>query len=200
MKEIDNKIVKKITENLIDLTKACGIINEGNEAKRKKFIDAIFWGIVADYYDKEVEFLAKESIEGEDVKGPVEYVIVHKKYILIICEAKKDDFDQGRAQLLMQLYNAYIKNIKNGAPYNHTVYGIVTTGYQWEFIWCQGNSNINNIKDVKSNIMWKYKRPIQPIEMNLEKKQEQWEEVVSPLIQKINFMISSSLNQFTKKN
>ncbi|KAI9303363.1 hypothetical protein BJ944DRAFT_241519 [Cunninghamella echinulata] len=199
MKDINNEVIKKIAENLIIVTEAQGIVNEGNESKRKKFVDVIILRVVAKYHDKKVKLLTEEIIEGEDVRGPVEYVMVHKKYILIIIEAKKDDFDQGRAQLLMQLYNAYIKNIKNGAPKNHIIYGIVTTGNLWEFIWCKGNNNINIINDDKSNITWKYKRPIQPIEMDLEKKQEQWKGVVSPLVKKINYMIDDSLNQITKK-
>ncbi|KAI9305355.1 hypothetical protein BJ944DRAFT_69495 [Cunninghamella echinulata] len=200
MKDTDDEVIGYISKSLIIVTKAQGIVNEGNETKRKEFISIIINSIVAEYYDKKVKVLTEESIEGEEVKGPVEYVIVHKKYILIIIEAKKDDFEQGRAQLLMQLYNAYIKNIKNGAPYNHTVYGIVTTGYSWEFIWCKGNSNINSIQDVKSNIIWNYKQQIHPIEMNLKKEKEQWKERVSPLVKKLNYMIDYSLNQFTKNN
>ncbi|KAI9301853.1 hypothetical protein BJ944DRAFT_242899 [Cunninghamella echinulata] len=196
MKDIDTEIIGYISKNLITVTKARGIVNEGNESKRKKFVDAIILSVAAKYYDRKVKVLTEESIEGEDVKEPVEYIMVHKKYILIVIEAKKDDFEQGRAQLLVQLYNTYIKNVKNGAPKNHTVYGIVTTGDLWEFIWCKGNDNINAINDVKPNIMWNYKDKIQPIEKNLKKKQEQWEERVSPLVKKINYMIDSSLNQF----
>ncbi|CAO3619747.1 unnamed protein product [Cunninghamella echinulata] len=171
MKDIDTEVIGNISKNLIIVTKAQGIVNEGNESKRKKFVDVIILSVAAKYHDKKVKVLTEESID--DLKGPVEYVKVHKKYILVVIEAKKDDFDQGRAQLLMQLYNAYIKNIKNGTPKNHTIYGIVTSGDLWEFIWCKGNDNINTINDVKPNIMWSYKDKIQPIEKNLKKKQEQ---------------------------
>ncbi|CAO3638912.1 unnamed protein product [Cunninghamella blakesleeana] len=200
MEDIDDKVVTKITENLIFLTNVLGIVSEGNEAKRRRFVDAIIMNVVDTYRDKNVNILLEELIEGEDVKGPVDYIMVNDKYILIVIEAKKDDFEQGRAQLLMQLYNAYIKNIENGSPKNHTIYGIITTGELWEFIWCKGNGNINTTNDVKSNIMWCYKDKIQPIEKDLEKNQEQWEERVSPLVKKLNYMISNSLNQITKNN
>ncbi|CAO3654340.1 unnamed protein product [Cunninghamella echinulata] len=136
----------------------------------------------------------EEQIDGEDVKEPIEFVIVNGKSILIVTEAKKQDWDQGRAQLLMQLYNAYAQNIKNGAPKEHIVYGIVTTGYTWEFIWCKGN-DINNSNDIKSNIIWNYEQKFDPIETSLEMKQEQWKNRVAPLVKKINYMISNSLIQ-----
>ncbi|CAO3642625.1 unnamed protein product [Cunninghamella blakesleeana] len=100
----------------------------------------------------------------------------------------------------MQLYNAYIKNIKNGAPKSHSIYGTVTTGYTWEFIWCKGNDNIKDIKDVKSNMIWNYKQQIHPIELDLEKDQEQWEKKISPLVKKLNYMIDDSLKQITQNN
>ncbi|KAI9303466.1 hypothetical protein BJ944DRAFT_268359 [Cunninghamella echinulata] len=198
-KEINNEVIKRISTLLIILTRAFGIVNSGNESKRKEFISTIIYNVVNEYYEKNVEIL-KDYIDGDDVKGPVEYVIVHNKYILIVIEAKKDDFDQGRAQLLMQLYNAYIENIKNGAPNNHSIYGTVTTGYTWEFIWCKGNDNIKDVKDVRSNMIWHYKQQIHPIELNLEKDQEQWEKKVSPLVKKLNYMIDDSLQQIAKNN
>lgn len=70
----------------------------------------------------------------------------------------------------MQLYNSYIKNIKQGAPKDHVVYGIITTGYSWEFIWCKENDIYNNI-DIKSNVIWKYEAIFNPIETSLKIKQ-----------------------------
>ncbi|KAI9302617.1 hypothetical protein BJ944DRAFT_232875 [Cunninghamella echinulata] len=180
--------------------RAQGIVNGGNEFKRKKFVDTIILSVAAKYHDKKVKVLTEESVEGEDVRVPIEYVIVFKKYILIIVEAKKDNFDQGRAQLLMRLHNAYIKNITNEVPTNHTIYGIVTTGDLWEFIWCKGNDNINAISDVRPNIMWNYKDKVQPIEKNLKKKEEHWKERMSPLVKMINYIIGTSLNQITENN
>ncbi|CAO3610377.1 unnamed protein product [Cunninghamella echinulata] len=181
MKEIDNEVIGHISKNLIALTKSYGLANQGNESKRQEFVSTIIYYIIAQYYDKNVMIKKEEQIDGEDIKGPVEFVIVHGKRILIAVEAKKQDWDQGRAQLLMQLYNAYIKNVKLGAPKDHVVYGIVTTGYSWEFIWCKGNG-INDSDDIKSRIIWKFEEAFNPIETNLKKDLEQWKHRVAPLL------------------
>ncbi|KAI9307868.1 hypothetical protein BJ944DRAFT_237507 [Cunninghamella echinulata] len=140
MKEIDNEVIEQISKSLIGLTKAYGMVDEGNEYKRQEFVSTIIFKIVEQYYDKGVKLKREKQIEGEDIKGPVEFVIVRGKLILIVIEAKKQDWDQGRAQILTQLYNTYTENIKLGAPKNHVIYGILTTGYTWEFIWCEGNN------------------------------------------------------------
>ncbi|KAI9300831.1 hypothetical protein BJ944DRAFT_291400 [Cunninghamella echinulata] len=197
-KVIDEDVIEDISKALIKLTKAYGVADEGNESKRHEFVSTVVYNIIAEYYDKNVIIKKEEQIDGEDVKGPVEFVIVHGKLILVIIEAKKQDWDQGRAQLLMQLYNAYIKNIKLGAPKDHVVYGIVTTGYSWEFIWCKGN-DINNNNNIKSSITWKYEQKIDPIEINLLKDQEQWKDRVAPLVYKVNYMIDHCLNILTEQ-
>ena len=49
--------------------------------------------------------------------------------LLIVVEAKKNDFDQGWAQCLAELITAQKLNGDNKLP----VYGIVTDGKYWEF-------------------------------------------------------------------
>ncbi|CAO3638073.1 unnamed protein product [Cunninghamella echinulata] len=102
-----------------------------------KFVSDVIYNIVAEYYDKNVKIKIEEQIYG-DVKVPVELVVVHGKIILIVIQAKRKDWDQGRAQLLMQIYNAYVKNIKLDASKNHVLYGIVTTGYTWKLFVVKG--------------------------------------------------------------
>ncbi|CAO3625361.1 unnamed protein product [Cunninghamella echinulata] len=139
---------------LIILTKAYGNVVQGNEYKRQEFVSIIISNIGAQYHDRKIKIKKKELIDGEDIKGLIEFVIVRGKIILIAIQAKKQDWDQGRAQTLMQLYNAYIKNIKLSTSKNHIIYGIVTTGYTWEFIWRKGN----DINDIKSNTIWNHKK------------------------------------------
>lgn len=197
MKEIDNRVIELISELLIIYTKAYGNVDQGNEYKRQEFVSVIISIIVSQYHDKNVKIKREELIDGEDVKGPIEFVIVQGKFILIVIEAKKQDWDQSRAQILMQLYNAYIKNNKLGVSKNHVVYGIVTTGYTWELIWCSGNdkNDKNDNDDIRSNIIWKHEKKIDPIETNLKVNKEQWKDRVSSLVKKINYMINHSLNQ-----
>ncbi|KAI9301052.1 hypothetical protein BJ944DRAFT_275005 [Cunninghamella echinulata] len=196
MKEIDDTVVEHISKNLIALTKSYGSANQGNESKRQEFVSTVIYYIIAQYYGKGVMIKKEEQTDGGKVRGPIEFVIVHGKCTLIVIGAKKQDWDQGRAQILMQLYNAYIKNIKLGASKNHVVYGIVTTGFSWEFLWCKGN-NINDSNDIKPNIIWKYEEAFNPIETNLKKELEQWKHRVAPLVKKINYTIDHSLNQLT---
>ncbi|CAO3644786.1 unnamed protein product [Cunninghamella echinulata] len=195
-KLFEEDVIEYLSKVLIKLTKSYGVADEGNESKRHEFVSAVIYNIVAEYYDRNVVIKIEEQIEGEDDKGPVEFVIAHDKLILVIVEAKKQDWDQGRAQLLIQLYNAYIKNIKLGAPKDLVIYGIVTTGYSWEFIWCKGNSISNT--NFKSSITWKYEQKFDPIEINLLKGQEQWKDRVAPLVYKINYIIDHSLNILTQ--
>ncbi|CAO3650218.1 unnamed protein product [Cunninghamella echinulata] len=197
-KEMDKNVIERITEQLVILTKACGAANEGNEFKRQEFVFTVIVNIIAQYYDKNIKVKREKQIEGEDIKEPVEFVITRGKLILIVIEAKKQDWEQGRAQLFMELYNAYIKNIKFGAPKDHIIYGIVTTGYSWEFIWCKGK-DINNNNDIKSSLTWKYEETFNPIEINLKKKREQWKARVAPLVYKINYMIDHSLSMPTEQ-
>ena len=49
--------------------------------------------------------------------------------LLIVTEAKKNDFEQGWAQCLSELVAAEYLNNNNNLP----VYGIVTDGKLWEF-------------------------------------------------------------------
>lgn len=198
-KDIDDEVVEDISKSLIKLTKVLGVVDTGNESERQEFIGTVLYNVATEYFDKRVMIKKERPIDGEDVKGPVDYIVANKKYILIVIEAKQDNFMQGRAQLLMQLYNAYIENIKNGAPKSHTVYGIVTTGDLWEFIWCEGNNNINTNEDIKLNLGWKYEYKINPIEMDLKKTQKQWKDRVTPLVKKLNYMIDNSLKQFNEE-
>jgi len=51
-----------------------------------------------------------------------------------IIEVKKNDFDQGRAQLYMQLHSAFEKNVKFDAKADFPLYGAVTNSLQWIFV------------------------------------------------------------------
>ena len=57
-----------------------------------------------------------------------------------IIEVKKDDFEQGRAQLYMQLYSAFKKNIKFDQEANFPLYGAITNCLQWIFVQYDGET------------------------------------------------------------
>ena len=51
----------------------------------------------------------------------VKFVIVDGASILQVTEAAKDDWDQGRAQLLMEMFTAHHNNVRGGFPDDHEV-------------------------------------------------------------------------------
>ncbi len=79
----------------------------------------------------------KEATLKTDIgNGRVEYLISErlvylKRPFLCISEAKKDDFEKGLAQCLVEMKACQILNAKAG--YNIDVHGIVTNGTEWHF-------------------------------------------------------------------
>ncbi|HIK32721.1 MAG TPA: hypothetical protein IGS17_04470 [Oscillatoriales cyanobacterium M59_W2019_021] len=76
------------------------------------------------------------QLESDRLAGYVDYLIAERKRfldlpLLCIIEAKKDDFEQGLAQCLVELHACQWKN----QQHNHQidVLGIVTNGEGWRF-------------------------------------------------------------------
>ena len=75
-------------------------------------------------------------LEGEDVCGNADYLIAERRAYLdgpFVCaiEAKKDDFEQGTAQCLVEMRACQWTNQQLGKAIN--IYGIVTNGEGWKF-------------------------------------------------------------------
>lgn len=75
-------------------------------------------------------------LEGEDVCGNADYLIAERRGYLedpFVCviEAKKDDFEQGTAQCLVEMSTCQWINKQSGKMLD--VYGIVTNGDGWQF-------------------------------------------------------------------
>ena len=76
------------------------------------------------------------SLEGETTSGNVDYLIAERKrYLetpfLCIVEAKKDDFEQGLAQCLVEMQACQWQNRRIGKDID--VLGVVTNGDGWRF-------------------------------------------------------------------
>jgi hypothetical protein len=76
------------------------------------------------------------AIESDDLIGQVDYVVAPKRGyldtpLLCIVEAKKDDFEQGLAQCLVEMKACRESNAQAGAAID--VYGVVTNGEGWVF-------------------------------------------------------------------
>jgi len=75
-------------------------------------------------------------LEGETVCGNVDYLIAERRAYLeapfgCVIEAKKDDFEQGTAQCLVEMHACQWVNRQMGRDID--IYGIVTNGEGWKF-------------------------------------------------------------------
>lgn len=75
-------------------------------------------------------------LEGETVCGNVDYLIAERRAYLeapfgCVIEAKKDDFEQGAAQCLVEMHACQWVNRQMGQVMD--IYGIVTNGEGWKF-------------------------------------------------------------------
>lgn len=94
--------------------------------------------IYKNYSEKTSFWVQKNLTYNDKLTGTPDYIISQKSQLgktmletplLIIAEAKKNDFEQGWAQCLAELIAA--KNINKNQEF--TVYGIVTDAKLWEF-------------------------------------------------------------------
>jgi len=77
----------------------------------------------------------EEPLQTEQLTGVVDYLIagqgkVYRSPLLCIVKAKKDDFEQGLAQCLTEMYACLILN---QPQYTFPIYGIVTNATTWRF-------------------------------------------------------------------
>ncbi|MGH9839886.1 MAG: hypothetical protein ACREEM_13975 [Blastocatellia bacterium] len=75
-------------------------------------------------------------VQSEDLTGTVDYVAApQRRYLdnplLCVVEAKKDDFEQGLAQCLVEMKACQWSNEQAGKRID--IYGIVTNGEGWKF-------------------------------------------------------------------
>jgi hypothetical protein len=75
-------------------------------------------------------------LEGDTVCGNVDYLIAERRAYLeapfgCVIEAKKDNFEQGAAQCLVEMHTCQWVNRQIGRDLD--IYGIVTNGEGWKF-------------------------------------------------------------------
>ncbi len=85
-------------------------------------------------------------LEGETVCGNVDYLIAERRAYLeapfaCVIEAKKDNFEQGTAQCLVEMKACQWTNQQLG--HDFTIYGIVTNGEGWKFYRLQNNGELS---------------------------------------------------------
>ncbi len=85
-------------------------------------------------------------LEGDDVCGNADYLIAERRAYLeapFVCviEAKKDDFEQGAAQCLVEMQTCQSICQKLGKTID--IYGIVTNGEGWKFYQLAVNQEVS---------------------------------------------------------
>jgi hypothetical protein len=75
-------------------------------------------------------------LESDTLTGTVDYIVAPRRdYVatplLCVVEAKKDDFEKGLAQCLVEMKACQWRNQNDGKSL--TVYGVVTNGNGWQF-------------------------------------------------------------------
>lgn len=85
-------------------------------------------------------------LEGESVCGNVDYLIAERRGYLeapfgCVIEAKKDNFEQGTAQCLVEMAACKWGNLQLGQDME--IYGIVTNGEGWKFYRLNRNGEVS---------------------------------------------------------
>lgn len=105
-----------------------------SEAAKILLIDALLAEIVPEHPGLKIWKAA--LLESETLTGVADYLIARDRAYLaspLLCavEAKRDDFDQGRAQCLGEMVACAQNNLQEG--YDLDVFGIVSNGQGWQF-------------------------------------------------------------------
>ena len=158
----------------------------GNEAKRWSFIHTFMLNVAELFCNEGVKLRREHPIFGDIVGEPVEFVLVQGKAIFNIVEAKKDDWEQGRAQLLMQLDTAHTNNVNMKLSPNHVICGAVSNANDWELYSYNGKS-------------WTYYGRFCPFPRNMAGSLSEYENACKQLLRIIEAFIKMSIKSMSKE-
>lgn len=104
------------------------------EQAKTLLIDALFAETLAERPNLKIWKAA--TLNTDTLTGVADYLMApHRAYLatplLCVTEAKRDDFDKGRAQCLAEMYACQWNNRQRGQDVD--VYGIVSNGQGWQF-------------------------------------------------------------------
>ncbi|CAK0741501.1 conserved hypothetical protein [Gammaproteobacteria bacterium] len=105
-----------------------------SERAKELLIDALCEEVIEKHHYLKIWKAA--PLHSDEYKGQVDYLIAPRKAylstpLLCVVEAKKDDFEQGLAQCLVEMKACQWNNEQAGSRI--TVYAIVTNGEVWKF-------------------------------------------------------------------
>jgi hypothetical protein len=105
-----------------------------SEESKKLIIDLIFVETIGPFPD--LKIWKSGRLESDIAQGAADYLITENlgyiaKPMLCVVEAKKDDFEQGLAQCLIEMYACQWNNRRTDLTID--VLGIVSNGTTWQF-------------------------------------------------------------------
>ncbi|CAI2173462.1 5985_t:CDS:2 [Funneliformis geosporum] len=109
-----------------------------NESTCREFISAFMIQCVQSI-EESLQLKAEEWLDGSCGFGPTDYAVYLESddIVMLVSEVKKEDFEKGAAQNIVQLHSAVehnIDEIDNIDDVPVLMYGIVTNALQWYFI------------------------------------------------------------------
>jgi hypothetical protein len=113
---------------------------KGNETAKTLVIDAFLEEALQPH--KKLKAWKEPILEGETLTGIADYLLTERRDyfdlpFLCAVEAKKDDFEQGLAQCLVEMKACKEANLKEGKDID--IYGIITNSELWHF--CKYSNN-----------------------------------------------------------
>jgi len=147
--KIDNdsaQFVDDVLRNMKDDIELCGEMSTGHETKKVLFAYYPLKTVLlylkrtrASDASYPLKLGIETQISGDDAYGPVEFVVFEKNLIVSVIKVKRDDLEQGKAQLFMQLYTVLQSRPTQTDGQKGCVTGFVTTGHSWIPFFYDGN-------------------------------------------------------------
>ncbi|CAG8604256.1 4939_t:CDS:2, partial [Ambispora leptoticha] len=95
-----------------------------------------FMKTIQDHTNESVQLSVEIDLDGSHGYGPVDYMVVIVKILVLLCEAKAENMNKGTAQVLVQMHSAIEQQLgkRKHGQMEQAMFGIVTTGKLWRFV------------------------------------------------------------------
>ncbi|CAG8651614.1 3890_t:CDS:2 [Dentiscutata erythropus] len=146
---LENSKAEELLKHLYnDLRLRKKVIRGSSRATKSQFI-VPFLVIAALLFDGMVKLYPEYNIQGKYGQGPLDFCLYLKGIIVGVVVVKNENFNQGVAQIVMQLHSSLEKNRKRKRNEMEEIedlfvdkaYGIVTDSFVWYFIECTVNED-----------------------------------------------------------
>jgi len=176
--------VRRVHENWSLMEEHQTGITGAPEAQRNHFIHFMLIAALSSLpLRRTLQLHCESRLSGTFAQGPVEFLLKERQAVVLVVEAKKEDFAQGEAQVLMQLYEAR-HTLKKETSGIKNIFGIVSTAVDW----------IPYVFNIKDQSFFKGTRVLTEIEQlpRWERKKQQTLPGIDTIINMIHEMIKMS--------